>query len=69
MIFCDECYNCLGRVLIERDEHILAKDFWRKYQSSYIFACGAYFNPHVDPGVGFIEVHRGRGCMKGVSRK
>lgn len=57
MIFCDECYKCPERKTIEQ-EHDLAKDFWRKYQSSYVFPCGSYYNPII----GFDEVHKG--CNK-----
>lgn len=54
MIFCDKCYNCSKRFIVER-ERDSAKAFWYKHHVGYIFSCGAYYNPEI----GFDEVYSG----------
>lgn len=57
MIFCNKCYNCSKRFIVDRESD-LAKAFWREHHVSYIFSCGAYYNP----AVGFDEIYSGWGC-------
>lgn len=64
MIFCDECWNCTEKIVLE-SEIDSAKKWWREYHLRYIFHCGAFYHPEC----GFAEVHKG--CLPGreVSRK
>lgn len=54
MIFCDACYNCTKKSVLD-SECDSAKVWWNKYHVKYVFSCGAVFHPDL----GFAEVYAG----------
>lgn len=59
MIFCEKCYRCKEKSVLEHDSEF-AKRWWSKFHVKYIFSCGAYYHPEK----GYAEVYAGQYCLR-----
>ena len=63
MVYCDRCSKCELREFFLDSETKTAKDFYQKYGTAYIFACGAMYNPELMKTANRFEVAPTTDCM------
>jgi hypothetical protein len=63
MVYCDKCSKCELKDIFLEPECEYAKQFYRKYGTSYIFPCGAAYNPEYLKSADHFEVASTSDCM------